>query len=493
MTDVEERGLFIGGAFVPAHSGATFPVHNPHNDEVFVRVAEAREDDVEDAIAAARAAFEGSWGALTAKERGKLLLRLARLIEDQGESIARLEAKNSGHPIRDVRRFDLVRTVDWFEYFAGMTTKIQGDVIPSSFKGVLNYTLREPLGVVAQIVPWNFPLMFVAWNIAPALAAGNTVILKPAEYTPLSALEIARLTKEAGFPDGAVNVVPGKGSIAGAALARHPGVDKICFTGSVEVGQQIMREAATNLKRPLLELGGKGPNIIFDDADLDAAVQGSLFAAFHNQGQACIAGSRILLHESVWDEFLDAFVPRIRSLRIGDPLDEKTQMGPLTSKDHQKRVLEYVDVAKGEGAEILYGGRRPDTPETSRGYYVLPTLVRAEDPAMRICQEEVFGPFITVTPFAKEDEAVAIANGVPYGLGAGLWTQNLRRAHGLAAQLRAGMVWINSYKLVDPASPFGGMKMSGMGREMGFETMREFTQVKSVWVGYDFEPWHWPE
>src|SRR2546428_214765 len=261
MTDVEERGLFIGGAFVPAHSGATFPVHNPHNDEVFVRVAEAREDDVEDAIAAARAAFEGPWGALTAKERGKLLLRLARLIEDQGESIARLESKNSGHPIRDVRRFDLVRTVDWFEYFAGMTTKIQGDVIPSSFKGVLNYTLREPLGVVAQIVPWNFPLMFVAWNIAPALAAGNTVILKPAEYTPLSALEIARLTKEAGFPP-----------------------------------------------------------------------------------------------------------------------DEKTQMGPLPSKDHQRRVLEYVDVAKGEGAEILYGGRRPDTPETSLGYYVLPTLVRAETP-----------------------------------------------------------------------------------------------------------------
>src|SRR2546425_513996 len=397
MTDAQRYGLFVGGEFVPAHSGATFPVHNPHNDEVFAQVAEAREADVEDAIAAARSAFEGPWGALTPKERGKLLLRLARLIQDQGESISRLEAKNSGHPIRDVRRFDLVRTVDWFEYFAGMTTKIQGDVIPSSFRGVLNYTLREPLGVVAQIVPWNFPLMFVAWNI------------------------------------------------------------------------------------------------IFDDADLDAAVQGSLFAAFHNQGQACIAGSRILLHESIWDKFLDSFLPRIRSLRIGDPLDEKTQMGPLTSKDHQKRVLEYVDVAKGEGAEILYGGKRPDTPETSRGYYVLPTLVRAEDPKMRICQEEVFGPFITVTPFAKEEEAVAIANGVPYGPGAGLWTQNLRRAHGLAAKLRAGMVWINSYKLVDPASPFGGMKMSGMGREMGFETMREYTQVKSVWVGYDFEPWRWPE
>jgi len=493
MTDIEERGLFIRGEFVPASSGATFPVYNPHNDEVFSRVAEAGEADVNEAIDAARDAFEGPWGAFSPKERGKVLLKLARLIQGEGESIAQIEAKNTGHPIRDVRRFDVPRTIDWFEYFAGMTTKVQGDVIPSSFKGVLNYTLREPLGVVGQIVPWNFPLMFVAWNIAPALAAGNTVILKPAEYTPLSALEVARLTKDAGFPAGAVNVVPGKGSIAGAALARHPGVDKICFTGSVEVGQRIMREAATNLKRPLLELGGKGPNIIFDDADLDAAVQGSLFAAFHNQGQACIAGSRILLHEAIWDKFLKAFVPRIKSLRIGNPLDETTQMGPLTSKDHQKRVLAYVDVAKEEGGEILYGGKRPDGAETSRGYYVLPTLVRAENPKMRICQEEVFGPFITVTPFSDEDEALAIANGVPYGLGAGLWTKDLRRAHGIAGALRAGMVWVNSYKLVDPASPFGGYKMSGMGREMGFETMREYTQLKSVWIGYDFEPWRWPE
>src|SRR5256712_857566 len=307
MTDVQRYGLFVGGEFVPAHSGATFPVQNPHNDEVVAQVAEAREEDVEDAIAAARSAFEGPWGALTPKERGKLLLRLARLVQDQGESIARLEAKNSGHPIRDVRRFDLVRTVDWFEYFAGMTTKIQGDVIPSSFHGVLNYTLREPLGVVAQIVPWNFPLMFVAWNIAPALAAGNTVILKPAEYTPLSALEIARLTKEAGFPPGAVNVVPGKGSIAGAALARHPGVDKICFTGSVEVGQQIMREAATNLKRPLLELGGNGPDIILADADLDAPVQRSLFAAFPHPRPASNARCPNLPPETVWGQMTDAF------------------------------------------------------------------------------------------------------------------------------------------------------------------------------------------
>lgn len=489
----EESHLFLGGEFVASRSGKTFPVYDPHAGEVYARVSEAQVEDVDAAVAAARRAFDGPWGATTPKERGRLLLNLARLIQHHGESLAEIEAKNSGHPIRDVRRFDLVRTVDWFEYFGGMATKVQGDVIPSSFRGVLNYTLREPLGVVGQIVPWNFPLMFVAWNIAPALAAGNTVILKPAEYTPLSALEVARLVKQAGFPPGAVNVLPGKGSIAGAALAKHPGVDKICFTGSVEVGQQILRDAAATLKRPLLELGGKGPNIVFDDANLDAAVQGSFFAAFHNQGQACIAGSRILLHEEVWEPFLKRFLKRTQSLRIGDPLAESTQLGPLTSKDHKERVLKYVDVAREEGGEVLYGGTVPATPETARGYYVLPTLVRANDPNMRVCQEEVFGPFITVTPFTKEDEALAMANGAPYGLGSGLWTRDLGRAHRVAAGLKAGMVWINAYKLVDPASPFGGYKRSGIGREMGFETMREYTQVKSVWVGYDFTPWSWPE
>ena len=493
MTDVEERGLFIDGKFVPSESGATFPVFNPHTDEVFSKVAQAGEADAEAAIDAARAAFDGPWGALTPKDRGKFLLKLARIIQEEGESLARLEAKNTGHPIHDVRRFDLVRTVDWFEYFAGMATKIQGDVIPSSFKGVLNYTLREPLGVVGQIVPWNFPLMFVAWNVAPALAAGNTVVLKPAEYTPLSALEVARMAQKAGLPAGTINVIPGKGSVVGALLARHPGVDKICFTGSVEVGKQIVQASASNLKKPLLELGGKGPNVIFEDADLDAAVQGSLFAAYHNQGQACIAGSRLLVHESIWDAFVKRFTERVRSIRIGDPLEETTQLGPLTSKDHQKKVLGYVDVAKGEGAQILFGGRVPGTPETARGYYVQPTLVRADNPKMRVCQEEVFGPFITITPFIDDQAAVDMANGVPYGLGAGFWTRDLRRAHRIAAQLKAGMVWVNSYKLVDPASPFGGSKMSGMGREFGFETMREYTQVKSVWIGYDFQPWKWPE
>ena len=493
MTDVESRGLFLRGGFVPSSSGKTFPVYDPHTDEVYAKVAEAGTADVDAAVDAAREAFDGPWSALAPKDRGRLLLKLARMIQEHGEALAQVEARNSGHPIRDVRRFDLVRTVDWFEYFGGMATKVQGDVIPSSFKGVLNYTLREPLGVVGQIVPWNFPLMFVAWNIAPALAAGNTVVLKPAEYTPMSALEVARLSVDAGFPPGTINVVPGKGSVAGARLARHPDVAKICFTGSVEVGQDIIRAGADTLKKPLLELGGKGPNIVFADADLAAAVQGSLFAAYHNQGQACIAGSRLFVHESIWDDFLKRFTARVRSIRIGNPLEEATQLGPLTSKDHQKRVLGYVDIAKGEGGQVLFGGRTPGTPETARGYYVQPTLVRADDPKMRVCQEEVFGPFITITPFEDEEAAVEMANGVPYGLGAGFWTRDLGRAHRIAAQLKAGMVWVNAYKLVDPASPFGGSKMSGMGREFGLQAMHEYTQVKSVWVGYDFQPWTWPE
>src|SRR5216110_50381 len=325
MTDIESRGLFLRGGFVPSSSGKTFPVYDPHTDEVYAKVAEAETADVDAAVDAAREAFDAPWSALAPKERGRLLLKLARIIQEHGEALAQVEARNSGHPIRDVRRFDLVRTVDWFEYFGGMATKVQGDVIPSSFKGVLNYTLREPLGVVGQIVPWNFPLMFVAWNVAPALAAGNTVVLKPAEYTPLSALEVARMAQKAGIPAGTINVIPGKGSVVGALLARHPGVDKICFTGSVEVGKQIIQASASNLKKPLLELGGKGPNVIFEDADLDAAVQGSLFAAYHNQGQACIAGSRLLVHQSFWDAFLKRFTERVRSIRIGDPLEETTR------------------------------------------------------------------------------------------------------------------------------------------------------------------------
>src|SRR5207249_4929675 len=384
MTDIESRGLFLRGGFVPSSSGKTFPVYDPHTDEVYAKVAEAGTADVDAAVDAAREAFDGPWSALAPKDRGRLLLKLARIIQEHGEALAQVEARNSGHPIRDVRRFDLVRTVDWFEYFGGMATKVQGDVIPSSFKGVLNYTLREPLGVVGQIVPWNFPLMFVAWNIAPALAAGNTVVLKPAEYTPMSALEVARLSVDAGFPPGTINVVPGKGSVAGARLARHPDVAKICFTGSVEVGQDIIRAGADTLKKPLLELGGKGPNIVFADADLAAAVQGSLFAAYHNQGQACIAGSRLFVHESIWDDFLKRFTARVRSVHHDHALQGRRGRG----RDGQRRAVR----TRGWLLDPRPGARPPDR-GTAQGGHGLGECLQARRPglAVRRVQDERHG------------------------------------------------------------------------------------------------------
>jgi acyl-CoA reductase-like NAD-dependent aldehyde dehydrogenase len=326
--------------------------------------------------------------------------------------------------------------------------------------------------------------MFTSWKMGPALAAGNTVVLKPAELTPLSSLRIAELMAEVGFPAGTVNIVPGYGHIAGQALAEHPGVDKIAFTGSTAVGRKIVEASAGNLKRVQLELGGKGANVVFDDADLPAAIAGSAFAIFHNQGQACIAGSRLILQERIADAFLDGFVELARSIRLGNPLDPETEMGPLTSRQHQERVLSYCGVAREEGGAVLTGGRRPDRAELAEGCYVEPTVVRA-GPRDRVSQEEVFGPFVSVTTFKDEDEVIAIANGTAYGLGGGLWTRDLARAHKIAAHLRAGMVWINSYKRVNPGSPFGGVGSSGYGREMGFEAMHDYTDAKSVWVNVD--------
>ena len=350
--------------------------------------------------------------------------------------------------------------------------------------------MREPVGVVGQIVPWNFPLMFTSWKLGPALAAGNTVVFKPAELTPLSSLRVAELIDEVGFPPGVVNVVPGFGEVAGAAIANHPRIDKVSFTGSTAVGRRIVEASAGNLKRLHLELGGKGANVVFDDADLDQAVHGSAFAIFHNQGQACIAGSRLLLQEGIADAFIERFIAVAASIRLGDPLDQETEMGPLTSEEHRDRVLGYVKVALDEGGEILTGGRVPDDPSLRSGFFVEPTVVRA-DPDSRVCQEEVFGPFVTVTTFRDEDEALGIANGTEYGLGGGLWTSDLSRAHRIASELRSGMVWVNAYKRVNPASPFGGIGGSGYGREMGFEAMRGYTEPKSIWVNVDAELPRW--
>jgi betaine-aldehyde dehydrogenase len=474
--------LFIDGKFVDALSGETLPTLNPHDNSVITHVAMAGRADVDAAVAAAQKAFAG-WSRMAAADRGRILLRLADLIEANAEEMARLESLDTGHPLKDSRFLDVPRTAGCYRYFGGMADKFQGETIPVE-AGFLNYTLREPVGVVGQVVPWNFPLMFTSWKMAPALAAGNCVVLKPAEITPLSSLKIAELMAEAGMPPGVVNILPGLGSVAGQYIAEHPGIAKVAFTGSTATGKRIIEASAGNLKKVQLELGGKGPNIVFEDANLLAAVNGSAWAIFHNQGQACIAGSRLVLHEKIADAFLEKFIPLAQSIRIGNPMDDTTEMGPLTSQQHRDRVLSYVDVARAQGGEVLSGGKAPGG-TLAQGCYVEPTIVRAASYQDRVAQEEVFGPFVTVLTFKDDAEALQIANGTDYGLGSGLWTSQLQRAHQFARDLHAGMVWVNCYKRVNPGSPFGGVGQSGYGREMGFDAMREYTQVKSVWINVD--------
>ena len=483
------NGLFIDGRFSEALDQATLEVLNPHDGTVLATVAEAGEADVDRAVDAATRAFP-AWSSLAGSERGRRLLRLADAIEANADELARLESLDTGHPIHDTTLLDVPRTAATFRYFGGMADKFEGNLPPVD-AGFLNYVLREPIGVVGQIVPWNFPFMFCGWKLGPALAAGNTVVMKPSELVPLSTLRLCELVEDVGIFAGVVNVVPGYGARAGAHLAAHLGVGKLSFTGSTRTGRSIVEASAGNLKRLQLELGGKGANIVFDDADLNAAVNGSAFAIFHNQGQACIAGSRLLVHEHVYDEFVERFVALASSIRLGDPLLSETEMGPLTSAEHRDRVLDYVAVAIEEGGELLTGGAPPDAPDLEAGYYVAPTVVRA-NPTSRVCHEEVFGPFVTVSSFRDEAEAIEIANSTDYGLGAGLWTRDLARAHRVAAALRSGMVWINCYKRVHPASPFGGVRLSGYGREMGFDAMHEYTEAKSVWLNVNatIPPWY---
>jgi aldehyde dehydrogenase (NAD+) len=474
--------LFIGGRFVDAASGGTIPVLNPFDNSGICDIAEGGAADIDAAVEAAKTAAP-AWANTEASIRGNTLLRLADLIQQHGEELAQLEALDTGHPLRDARKLDVPRTVACFRYFGGMADKFEG-YLPPVYPGFLNYVQREPVGVVGQIVPWNFPLMFTSWKMGPALAAGNAVVLKPSELTPLTTLRVAELMQEAGFPPGVVNIVPGYGHTAGARLASHPDVNKIAFTGSTATGRKIVEMSAGNLKKVQLELGGKGANIVFADAVIPAAVNGSAWAIFHNQGQACIAGSRLILHEKIADAFLERFLTLARSIRLGNPLDPTTEMGPLTSKQQQEKVLRYCGIAKQEGGEILIGGKTPEREDLLKGCFVEPTVVRAK-PHDTVNCEEVFGPFVTVSTFTDDEEAVAVANSVNYGLGSGLWTTNLSRGHKVARQIRAGMVWVNCYKVAHPASPFGGTGESGYGRDMGFEAMREYTQPKSIWVNVD--------
>jgi aldehyde dehydrogenase (NAD+) len=487
VTDIHSQ-LFIGGEFVDAVSGATLPTVDPHDGSVIADVAEGRAEDIDLAVEAARAAAP-RWAATAAAERGRLLYKLADAIEANAAELALLETRDTGHPMRDTTVLDVPRTAATYRYFAGMADKFQGSLIPVD-PGFLNYVEHQPLGVVGSIVPWNFPLMFTSWKLGPALAAGNTAVMKPSELTPLTTLRLAALIAEVGFPAGVVNIVPGFGHTAGQHLAEHPGVDKISFTGSTEIGKGVVRASAGNLKRVQLELGGKGANIVFGDANLDDALQGSAFGIFHNQGQACIAGSRLLLHESIAEEFVERFIALARSIRLGDPKDPATEMGPLTSAMHRDRVLSYVKVAQDEGGEILLGGKPPDAPELAGGCYIEPTIVRAKA-GDRVSREEVFGPFVTVATFSDDEDALTQAGAVDYGLGAGLWTRDLSRAHRVAGALRAGMVWVNAYKRVNPGSPFGGVGLSGYGREMGFEAMSEYTEPHSVWVNVDAPTPRW--
>lgn len=474
--------LFINGQFVDSESGETLATLNPHDNSIITEVAMAGRADVDKAVAAAEKALP-AWSRMSAMDRGRILLKVADLVEQNAEELARLESLDTGHPIRDSRMLDVPRTAVTYRYFGGMADKFQGEQIPVE-AGFLNYTLREPVGVVGQVVPWNFPLMFTSWKMAPALAAGNCVVMKPAEITPLSSLKIAELMAEAGMPDGVVNILPGLGSVAGQYIAEHDRIAKVAFTGSTATGRRIVQASAGNLKKVQLELGGKGANIVFEDANLMAAVNGAAWAIFHNQGQACIAGSRLVLHEKIADAFLEKFIPLANSIRLGNPLNDNTEMGPLTSLQHRDRVLSYVDVARSQGGEVLAGGKAPGG-DLAAGCYVQPTIVRAGSWKDRVAQEEVFGPFVTVMTFKDDAEALQIANGTEYGLGGGLWTNNLQRAHKFAREMKNGMVWINCYKRVNPGSPFGGVGVSGYGREMGFDAMREYTQVKSVWVNVD--------
>ncbi len=480
MTTPRKYGLFINGEFCDAASGKTFDSINPATGECVAVIAEGDREDVDRAVRSAAKAFPG-WSRKAPSARAKALAKMAQLMEANREELARLETLDVGKPINDSLKIDLVTAVDAFEYFAGIASKIEGETVPVPGR-FLNFTVREPYGVVGGITPWNYPLLQAIWKIAPAVAAGNTVVIKPAEQAPLTTLELARLSVEAGFPPGAINVVPGYGETAGHALVTHPLVRKIAFTGSTEVGKLIARNAAETLKPVSLELGGKSPFIVFADADMDAAVSTAFFSIFSNMGEVCTAGSRLFLEASIHHEFLEKLKARAQKIVVGDPLDPKTTMGPLISKEQLEKVETYVGLGKEEGAKLVLGGSRPGDPSLARGFFFMPTIFDQVQNRMRIAQEEIFGPVLSVLAFQNEEEAIQLANDTIYGLAASVFSRDGAKALRVATAVEAGNMWVNTWGAVNSASPYGGYKMSGYGREMGFASMELYTQVKSIWV-----------
>ncbi len=481
-TALAKYRMYIDGQWVESASGAYFESDNPYTGKPWAQIARGNAADADRAVQAARKAFTtGEWPKLNATKRGALLRKLGDLITGKSKFLAEIEVRDNGKLFAEMSA-QTAYMAQWYYYYGGLADKIEGHVIPSDKADTFNYTRYEPLGVVVAIIPWNSPLLLLAWKLAPALAAGNTVVIKPSEYTSASALEFMKLVEEAGFPPGVVNVVTGFGAEAGTPLIEHPLVAKIAFTGSDATGQKIYEAAARGLKRVSMELGGKSPNIVFDDAHLDNAVKGVISGIFAATGQTCIAGSRLLVQQSIHDEFVDKLVAFAKTAKMGDPMSLATQVGPVTNRPQFEKILKYIDIAKSEGAKPALGGVRATCPECGDGWFVEPTIFTGVKNSMRIAQEEVFGPVLSVIPFRDEEDAIAIGNDVVFGLAAGVWTQNLRRAFTMAERLQAGTVWINTYRAVSYLSPFGGYKRSGIGRESGQEMIKEYLQTKSVWI-----------
>jgi aldehyde dehydrogenase (NAD+) len=477
---VERKQLLINGHWVDATGGKTMPVINPATEDVIAEVASATREDVDAAAAAARAALEGPWAKMSARERGRLIYKLGERLMDRADEVSRLETLHNGKPINESRHVEIPAAAECLQYYAGWADKIHGETLP--VKGNhFTYTLREPVGVVAAIVPWNFPLLLASWKVGPALACGNTFILKPASQTPLTALALGELAQEVGFPPGVLNVITGPGSSVGQALVEHPGIDKIAFTGDTSTGKGIMRAAAETLKHITLELGGKSPNIVLADADIESAIRGATIGIFYGKGEVCAAGSRLLVDRAIKDEFMDKLAARTKKMVPGDPLDPKTRLGAIASKSQMERVLGYIETGKKEGATLVAGGSRVDI-GTGKGYFLQPTVFDNVTPGMTIAREEIFGPVLATIDFADVDEAIAKANDTPYGLAAAVWTRDIKKAHYVARKLKAGTVWVNTYNVYDAAAPFGGYKQSGFGREMSVHAIEHYTQVKSVWV-----------